>query len=374
MNFDFSDDQKMLKDQVAKFLADTCPITVTRRVLQGDELYAKEVWQGLAELGVLGAAIPEQYGGSGLGPLEVCVVAEELGRAVAPVPMLSSIYLAAEAINRFGSDAQKAKWLPKLADGSLIGTLAVAEGAHVPTPRSITTTLSGSKLSGTKLPVPDGEAAGLAIVVANTGGSGDRALSLALVDLAQSGIARKRVETVDPSRKHAELSFNNVAAEPLGPQGEGVRLLSELCDVAAIYLAFEQIGGAEAALWMARDYALERQAFGRQIGSYQGIKHKLADVYIKIQLARSNAYYGAMMLNDRGADLPVAAAATRVAGIEAYQFAAQEGLQTHGGIGFTWEANTQFHYRRAKLLGLALGGPMAWKDKLVTRLEKRNAA
>jgi alkylation response protein AidB-like acyl-CoA dehydrogenase len=144
--------------------------------------------------------------------------------------------------------------------------------------------------------------------------------------------------------------------------------------VAAIYLAFEQIGGAEAALWMARDYALERQAFGRQIGSYQGIKHKLADVYIKIQLARSNAYYGAMMLNDRGADLPVAAAATRVAGIEAYQFAAQEGLQTHGGIGFTWEANTQFHYRRAKLLGLALGGPMAWKDKLVTRLEKRNAA
>ena len=126
-------------------------------------------------------------------------------------------------------------------------------------------------------------------------------------------------------------------------------------------------------MWMARDYALQRQAFGRAIGSYQAIKHKLADCYVKLELARSNAYYGAMMLTDGGADLPLAAAAARIAATEAYDFAAKENIQTHGGIGFTWEADTQFHYRRARLMALSIGGPMAWKDKLVTpsRTEER---
>jgi alkylation response protein AidB-like acyl-CoA dehydrogenase len=141
-----------------------------------------------------------------------------------------------------------------------------------------------------------------------------------------------------------------------------------------VLFAFEQIGGAEAAMWMGRDYALQRQAFGRVIGSYQAIKHKLADVYVKTELARSNAYYGAMMYAENGADLPIAAAAARVAATDAYDFAAKENIQTHGGIGFTWEADTQFHYRRSRLLALAIGGPTAWKDKLVTRLERKNAA
>jgi alkylation response protein AidB-like acyl-CoA dehydrogenase len=374
MNFDFSDDQKLLKEQVRKFLADKCPLKVPRRVLEGEETYAKEVWRGLAELGVLGAAIPESYGGLGLGAFELCVVAEELGRAAAPVPVSSSIYLVAEAIKRFGSEAQKQKWLPKLASGEAIGALATSEGAQPANPRTVKTTLAGGKLTGVKLPVVDGEAATIAVVLANSGGSGDRALSLALVDMSASGITRARVETVDPTRKQARIVFAQTPAETLGALGEGWRLLEELYDAAAVILAFEQIGGAEAAMWMARDYALERQAFGRQIGSYQGIKHKLADMYIKLELARSNAYYAAMMLNDAGADLPLAAAAARVAAIDAYTFAAQENVQTHGGIGFTWEADTQFHYRRSKLLALTLGGPMAWKDKLVARLEKRNKA
>jgi alkylation response protein AidB-like acyl-CoA dehydrogenase len=125
---------------------------------------------------------------------------------------------------------------------------------------------------------------------------------------------------------------------------------------------------------MGRDYALQRQAFGRAIGSYQAIKHKLADVYVKMELARSNAYYGAMMYAEGGADLPIAAAAARVAATDAYDFAAKENIQTHGGIGFTWEADTQFHYRRSRLLALVIGGPTTWKDKLVTRLERKNAA
>jgi len=374
MNFDFSDDQKLLKEQVRKFLADKCPTKVVRRVLDGNETHAEDVWKGLVDLGVPALGIPEEYGGMGLSPLEVCVAAEEIGRAAAPVPFDSSVVLATEALKLAGSDAQKKKWLPELASGKAIGTVAIAEGAQPPKPRNIRTTFGGGRLNGKKLPVTDGEAATFAIVLANTGGSGDRAVSLVLVDLGQKGVTKKRIETIDPARKHAELTFGDATAELLGGEGEGWRLLERLYDAAAVYFAFAQVGGAEAAMWMARDYALQRNAFGRPIGSYQAIKHKLADCYVKLELARSNAYYGAMMLTEDGADLPLAAAAARIAATDAYDFAAKENIQTHGGIGFTWEADTQFHYRRSRLMALSLGGPMAWKDKLVTRLEQKNAA
>jgi len=371
MNFDFSDDQKLLKEQVRKFLADKCPMKVVRRVLDGGEAFAPEVWNGLVELGVPATAIPEQYGGLGLSPLELCVIAEEIGRAAAPVPFDSSIVLATEALKLAGSEAQKKKWLPLLAAGKAIGTLAVAEGPQTPRPRNVATTLGAGRLNGRKVPVADGEAATFAIVMAKS--------ALALVELGQKGVTRKPVETIDPARKHAELVFTDASAELLGGEGEGWRLLEQLYDSAAVYLSFAQVGGAEAAMWMARDYALQRHAFGRAIGSYQAIKHKLADCYVKLELARSNAYYGAMMLAEHGAqgagaDLPLAAAAARVAATEAYDFASRENIQTHGGIGFTWEADTQFHFRRARLMSLAIGGPMAWKDKLVTRLEQKNAA
>ncbi len=371
MNFDFSDDQKLLKEQVRKFLADKCPTKVVRRVLDGQEAYADEVWKGLVELGVPAIGIPEAYGGLGLSPLELCVIAEEIGRAAAPVPFDSSVVLATEAIKLAGSEAQKKKWLPLLAEGKAVGTLAVSEGAQPPKPRNIATTFGGGFLNGKKVPVADGDAATFAIVLAKNG--------LAIVDLDQKGVTKKRVETIDPARKHAELTFDGASAELLGAEGDGWNLLERLYDAAAVYFAFAQVGGAEAAMWMARDYALQRQAFGRAIGSYQAIKHKLADCYVKLELARSNAYYGAMMLTQHveggaGADLPLAAAAARIAATDAYDFASKENIQTHGGIGFTWEADTQFHYRRARVMALSLGGPMAWKDKLVTRLEQKNAA
>lgn len=374
MNFDFSDDQKLLKEQVRKFLADKCPTKVVRRVLDGNETHADDVWKGLVDLGVPGIGIPEAYGGSGLSPLEVCVVAEEIGRAAAPVPFDTSVVLATEALKLAGSEAQKKKWLTELASGQAIGTLAIAEGPQPPKPRSIRTTFGNGRLNGKKVPVTDGEAATFAIVLANTGGSGDRAVSLVIVDLRQSAVARKRIDTIDPARKHAELTFTDATAELLGGEGAGWQTLERLYDAAAVYFAFAQVGGAEAAMWMARDYALQRQAFGRAIGSYQAIKHKLADCYVKLELARSNAYYGAMMLTEGGADLALAAAAARIAATDAYDFAAKENIQTHGGIGFTWEADTQFHYRRSRLMALSIGGPMAWKDKLVSRLEQKNAA
>lgn len=151
-------------------------------------------------------------------------------------------------------------------------------------------------------------------------------------------------------------------------------LTEAVLDRAAVYLAFEQVGGADRCLEMAKSYALERYAFGRVIGSYQAIKHKLADMYIKTELARSNAYYGAWALGEGGTDLKIASASARVAATEAFWFAAKESLQTHGGMGYTWEVDCHLYYRRSQQLGLVAGGSKAWKERLVTQLERRNAA
>ncbi len=370
MNFDFSDDQKMLKDQVRRFLEDKCPIEEVRRVLENKADHSDAVWAGLCELGVAGAAIPEEYGGLGLGALELCVVAEELGRAAAPVPFSSSIYMAAEALRLFGNEDQKQRWLPKLASGEAIGTLAAAEGAKAPLPSNLTTQYSDGTVTGSKLPVPDGVKADVmvALVAAAEG------VHLVLVDLAQKEVSRHAVETIDPARGHAQIDLKGAAAEILGEAGQGWAQYRRIEAGAAVLIGFEQVGGAEAAMNMAREYALERYAFGRQIGSYQAIKHKIADMYVRLELARSNCYYGAMVLANEGHDLEVAASAARVAATEAYRFNAQENIQVHGGIGFTWEANPQFHYRRSKLLALALGSASRWKDRLVSELERINAA
>ena len=367
MNFDFSDDLKQLREQARKFLRERCPSSAVRKVLEGPEPYDKALWKEIAAMGWTGAAIPEAYGGAGLGHLGLCVLAEELGSALAPVPFSSSIYLASEAIMAGGSEAQKKAWLPKLASGEAIGTLAIAEGPGKADLRKLRTTFRGGVLSGEKLPVPDGDVADVAIVAAQ----GERGVVLAIADLSASGVQREAVETIDPSRSHARIGFEDTPAEPLGAAGDGERLLRRVQDRAAVLFAFEQVGGAQRSLEMARDYALQRYAFGRPIGSFQAIKHKLADVYVATELARSNAYYGAWALSTEAPELSVAAAAARVSATEAYFHAAKENIQTHGGMGFTWEFDCHLYYRRAKLLALMLGSARRWKDLLIARLEAR---
>jgi acyl-CoA dehydrogenase len=364
MNFDFSDEQKELQTQTRRFLADQCPTSRVREILEGDAPYAADLWSGMAEMGLQGAAIPEEYGGVGFGYLELCVIAEEIGRAVAPVPFSSSIYLAAEALLHAGSDEQKAAYLPKIASGESIGTLAFAEGLGRCTADNCTTTFADGKVSGTKIPVPDGDVADFAIVVTQGG--------LVLVDLNGEGVSREAVVTVDPTRSHATITFTNAPGEILGEGG--CDALDMILNRAAILMAFEQVGGASVSLQMSVAYSKERYAFGRPIGSFQGLKHKMADIYVKNELARSNAYYGAWALDTNAPELPLAAAGARVAASDAYLHAAKENIQIHGGIGFTWEYDAQFYYRRAKLLSLALESPMAWKDKLVTALENQHAA
>ncbi len=367
MNFDFPDELKQLRDEARRFLTERCPTSVPRRILEGPEPYDRSLWQAMAEMGWTGAAIPEAFGGAGLGHLGVCVLAEELGHAVAPVPFASSVHLATEAILLFGNDAQKQTWLPKLAAGEAIGTLAVAERPGPVKPAALAAHMADGKLSGTKLAVPDGDVADFAVVAAQ----GDRGPSLAIVDLTGPGVTRETVATIDPTRSHALVVFAGAPADPL-PGSAGADAVRHLLDRAAVMLAFEQVGCAQAALEMARDYARERYAFGRPIGSFQAIKHKLADIYIAVELARSNAYYGAWALHTDAAELPIAASVARISACDAGWLASKENIQTHGGMGFTWQMDCQFYYRRAKLHAMALGGTREWKQRLIAELRKSN--
>ena len=375
MDFEFSDEQKQMGAEARRFLAAKCPTTVPRAVLEGPQSYDSELWKGLAEMGFLGVVIPEQYGGLGLGYLELCVIAEELGRAIAPVPFSSSVFLATEFLLLAGSDAQKAVWLPKLAAGEAIGTFAHAEGVGGVSPRSIQVQLAGGKISGAKLAVPDGDIADFAIVSVRTAaGQDERGVSLALVDLSGPGVTRAVVETIDPTRSHADITFDGAPAELLGAAGEGWRTIGQVFDHAAVLTAFEQVGGADRALEMARDYALERMAFGRPIGSFQAIKHMLADMYVSATLARSNGYYGAWALSTGAAELPEAAASSRVAATQAFQLCAKNNIQVHGGMGFTWAFDCHLFYRRSNLLALNLGSLSQWEDALIQRMRARNTA
>jgi alkylation response protein AidB-like acyl-CoA dehydrogenase len=371
LNFDFSDDQKSLKDQARKFLSEKAGAKVTRRVLDDPAMsYDEALWRAVAGMGWLGAAIPEAHGGLGLGRLELCVLAEEIGRAVAPIPFSSTVYFFAEALMLAGSDAQKAAHLPKVASGETIGCFAISEGPGAPTAASIQARFDGATLNGVKIPVTDGDCAGWAVVVAREGAG----VSLVLVDLSQPAVTRTTLKTIDPTRGHARLEFKNARAERLGDAGQGWELAEAVLDRAAVLIAFEQVGGSQACLEMATDYAKSRYAFSRPIGSFQAIKHKLADMYVAIEVARSNAYYGAWALSTEAAELPFAAAASRAAASDCYYLCAKENIQTHGGMGFTWEVDCHLFFRRAKLLALQAGSPAVWKEKLVKRLEQRNAA
>jgi len=375
VNFEFSDDQRLLRDQARRFLDDNASARVARAVLDDDDLaYDADLWRSIAELGWTGAIIPEEYGGAGMIREDLCVIAEELGRSLAPTPFASSVYLATEALLIAGDEDQKSRYLPELAGGETIGCFAMAEGVGIPSPATVKTTFQDGKLNGVKKPVLDGDIADFAIVVARTADAGDESLSLVLVDLAGDGVGREKVTTVDPTRSNAEITFDGAAGELLGGTGQGWPLTEKIFDHAAIYLAFEQVGGAQAALDMAVDYAQNRFAFGRAIGSFQAIKHKLVNIYVDLELARANAYYGAWAVTNDAPDLPVAAAAARVSASEAFNHAARENIQTHGGMGFTWEFDCHLYYRRAKLLSLALGGERRWTDRLITMLEQRNAA
>jgi len=362
VNFDFSDDQKFLKDEARRFLAARAPLSLAHQVLDApDAGHADGLWAEVAEQGWLGIAIPEAFGGLGASPIDLCAISEEIGRAVAPIPFASTVYLFAQAVMSAGSDAQKHDFLPRTASGIIRGSVAVTNrtGYEV--------VVHDGRLTGEKLPVIDGLGAHYAVVLADEDGGE----SLYIVDL--TGAEREAVATVDPTRPIARIRFEATEGERLGGAGEGRAILKRVFDLAAVPMAFEQLGGADRCLEIARDFSLERYAFGRQIGSFQAIKHKLADLFIQNQLARSNCYFGAWAMATEATELPAAAAAARLSAGDAFWLAAKEGLHVHGGMGFTWESDCQLFYRRAQHLALALGSAKVWKDRLVEDVVRRRA-
>ena len=374
MNFDFSDDQKLLRDQARKFLTDKCDRSTVRTVLEDNSnYYSNDLWKSISEMGWTGTAIPEEYGGLGLGMLELCIIAEELGRSLAPTPFSSSIYLFAEFIKLYGNEEQKTKILPLIASGEKIGTFALSETNGTPKPSNISTEENGLKLTGTKSPVSDGQSADYIIVAANSDSNKDpNSLSLYIIDKSQEGVEMSELETIDPTRPACTLNLEAASCEMLGEKGNGWNMIENIFNRAAVLFSFEQVGGAQVSLDEAKKYSLERFAFGRPIGSFQSLKHRMADMYVKIELARSNAYYGAWALSTDSAELPVAAAGARVSASDAFNYSSQENIQIHGGVGFTWEYDCHLFYRRSKLLSLNIGSQRQWKENLISNLEKRN--
>lgn len=368
MNFDFSDEQKLLQQTARDFLAAHSPLSTCREILESDQAYSAALWKGAAEMGWQGAVVPEEFGGAGFGYLELAMIAYEVGRALAPIPFGPSVFVATEAILRHGSAAQRSAWLPKLANGSAIGTFAFAEKAGQNAAESVAAKVVDGKLSGTKLPVADGSVAKLAVVAAKENG----ATGLYLVDLEGAGVERRALETFDPSRGAARIRFEGARCEKLASADE--KAIARLLDRAAVLTAFEQLGGADRALEITRAFVLGRYAFGKPIAAFQSIKHRLADLWCEIEIARSNAYYAAWALANEDAELPVAACLARIAACDAFEKTTIEMIEFHGGVGYTWEYDCHLFYRRAKQLAGLLGTPRFWKNLLVDRLAAAQAA
>ncbi|MFZ9049299.1 MAG: acyl-CoA dehydrogenase family protein [Steroidobacteraceae bacterium] len=364
MDFDYSPEERELQRQARRFLEDHYPPARMRAALEREDPAAgRALFQAMADLGWTGIGIAEEEGGIGMGKVGLCALAEELGRALVPGPFASTVYGLVEALQLAGTADQRLHWLGGVAAGRIAGCVALAEGPGDPDATSCEAEFLDGRLHGVKWPVTDGELADVSVVLAREGSG----TVLLLVDLRE-GVIRTPIGSIDGSRPVCRLKFQGVPAERLGTGVDGRTLAAALLDRMAVPLAFEQLGGADRCLEMARAHALDRHAFGRPIGGFQAIKHRLVDMYARNELARSNAYYAAWALEAGAAELRTAAAAARLAAIEAFEFAARETLQIHGGIAITWAAHPHLFLRRSRQLGAVAGSPDYWGERLIGAL------
>ncbi|MFJ1969472.1 acyl-CoA dehydrogenase family protein [Streptomyces sp. NPDC087903] len=366
MAFTTSQERDELRGMLRRFLADKSPSASVRRWTESEEGHDPAVWRQMAgQLGLQGLALPEEYGGSGGGPLELAVVLEESGRALLPSPYFATVALAGQALAVSGDDTAKARWLPAIADGSLTATLALAEESGSWRPEDVTAVAAGRDddgwtVSGTKMFVVDGDSADLLLVVARA----DTGPGLFAVVGTGSGVSRTRLDALDPTRRLARIDLDGASALRVGPEGDASAYLRAVIDLAVVALAAEQVGGAQACLDMAVDHARIRVQFGRPIGSFQAIKHKCADMLLEVEGARSAAYHAASVAARGPADLsaPAALAAAYCSG--AFTHAAKENIQIHGGIGYTWEHDAHLYLKRAKSSEHMFGGPTLHRARL----------
>jgi alkylation response protein AidB-like acyl-CoA dehydrogenase len=373
IQFAFTDEQELFRSNIQRFLREKSPTTEVRRLMDTAEGYDPDVWRQLSEdLALPGIHIPERYGGAGFGMVELCIVTEELGRALLCAPYFSTAVLAANAILNAGTEAQKSSLLPDLASGARLATLAVTELNGHWDPREIelvaTPVADGYLLDGVKSYVVDGHVADLLVVAARlpktVGGEG-----MALFTLAadSSGVEPRLLESMDATRKIARINFHSAHADLLGKLEDGAQPLLRTLDQAAIALANEMVGGAQALLDSAVDYAKLRVQFGRTIGSFQAIKHKCADMLLDVELAKSAAYYASQAAAWGDPEWTALACLAKAAASEAYLRTAAECIQIHGGIGFTWDNDTHLWFKRAKSSEVFLGQPNYHRELLMQR-------
>ena len=369
MNFAFSEEQEELRRIVRQFLDDKSDEQAVRALMATEKGYDDAVWRQMAEqLGLQGLIVPEQYGGSGFSYVELIVVLEEMGRSLLCAPYFASVVLAANTLIHSGDDAAKGEYLPGIAAGDTIATLAFTEDNGRWDESGITMTAAGKggsyTLSGHKMYVLDGHNANLILVAARTG----KGVSLFAVDSTAKGLTRTALSTMDQTRKQARLEFADTPARLIGTEGQGWSVLERVLDLTAVALAAEQVGGAQKCLDMAVEYAKVRVQFGRPIGSFQAIKHKCADMLLEVESAKSAAYYAGWCAAELNDELPSVASLAKAYCSEAYFHASAENIQIHGGIGFTWEHPAHLYFKRAKSSELLFGDPTYHRELLAQRI------
>lgn len=369
MNFGFTEEQELLRQEVRKFLDAHAPMEQVRKVAETPEGFSRALWKQMGELGWLGLTIPEAHGGAGLGMVDLVVVLEETGRTLLPSPLLATT-LAAAAIRDAGSEAQQARWLPRLADGSVIGTIAVEEAGQTPDAGGVR--LAGRRdgdgwlLAGEKVQVLDGAAADL-LVVAFRSGAGDGDVALGVVERGAAGLAVEATPSIDGTRRVARVRFDGVRVAGdalLGAPGAAAPALARLLDRAAAVVTAETIGAAEGALRLTVDYARERVQFGSPIGRFQGVKHPLAEMYVDVESFKSLLYYAAWCLDQGDPEAARFVSMAKAYAGEAFARIGIDGVQLHGGVGYTWEYDIQLYLKRSKWARAAFGDPDHHYDRV----------
>jgi alkylation response protein AidB-like acyl-CoA dehydrogenase len=376
MDIGFSEEQELLRETARKFLDGECTTRVVREMMATEAAVTPDFWRRLGENGWLGIVFPEQDGGSGLGLVDLVVLMEEIGRAVMPGPFPATVLLGGAVIAEAGSAAQRREWLPRIADGEAKATLAATEPNARWDAAGITAaaraTGAGYALSGTKMFVPDAHLADVLVVAARSrdGSTMEDGVSLFLVPKDAAGVEVRLLPSVDQTRKQCEVRLNNVsvpATALLGEAHHGWAPLSRVLDRAAVALAAEMCGAAQKVLEITVDYAKMRVAFGKPIGSYQGVKHKCADMLVDIENAKSLTYYAAWAVDEGDAEAPMAVSMAKAAASDAGRKVCAAGIQLHGGIGMTWEHDLHLYLKRAKADEIAFGDA-TWHRERIARM------
>lgn len=377
MNFAFTEEQEELRKGARGFLENYSSSADVRKLMETDTGYDPEIWGRIgAELGWPSLIVPECYGGSGFSYVELIAVMEEMGRALLCAPFYSTVCLAGNALLVAGTEEQRKEYLPGIAMGETIATLAYTEpNGHWGADAICAVARPDGDdyvLSGTKTFVLDGHTADLLIVAARAEGTeGAQGVSLFVVPADTAGIERRKLNTMDMTRKQAEIKLTDVrvpASALMGNEGEAWESTTKILDLAAVALSAEQVGGAQRCLDMAVDYAKVRVQFGRPIGSFQAIKHKCADMLLEVESARSASYYAGWAAAEDNEELPTVASLAKAYCSDTYFHCAAESIQIHGGIGFTWEHDCHLYFKRAKSTEIFLGDPTYHRELLAQRI------